>query len=941
MGFSDDIMKLRYSWDKADGTKETWEDIAKRVSKFILSPIDFTDRELYQEKIEKMIAERKFIPGGRFLAQAGRDYHQVNNCFLLRAEDTRESWGDLANKATVMLMSGGGLGIDYSNLRPKNSPLKRSGGVSSGSIPLMKMINEIGRGVMAGGKRRCLPVGTLIETSRGLIPIEQINIGDLAKTRNGYYPITGKLNQGNQKTIIIKTQNGDLECTPNHRVAVFDTINTYTFKMAKDLTKEDRLVFSQEKSVFENEYDMPQYTPLTFSDHAHTTTSIKIPKLDRDIAWLIGLFHGDGYVGIFNHGVGKRNGRVSISCSHNYMKLMEKAIAQLKRFGVNASIKKYENYSNVVVSSVQLAEYFLQFKTANSTMTIPDFIMNNSDSKIRASYLAGLFDADGSENTRPLNMVSSVYPEYLKQVQNLISTLGIASRLKLRRKAKNNFQNLFVVNIATKKQFRMVEKEIMKYSLKYIGKREIKNAQFSYTFSKNILKNSFEKYPKELKNRLADYSSDFIEKIIKKKFNILPISIVSIEDGRNIETWDIEVDGVEEFITNGYIVHNSAIWAGLRWSHGDIFDFIEAKNWTEEVKKIKEKDFDFPAPLDMTNISVILDKDFFNAYDDKENILHKHAKDVYWKVVESMVRNGEPGFSVDYDNKNESLRNACTEIVSEDDCDVCCLGSINLPKIKDIEELKEVTNLAILFLLSGTEYSDVPHPKVKEVKRRNRRLGLGLMGIHEWLIRNGQKYEPNLLFGEWLQNWKDESERASEKWSRELGVSKPIKLRALAPNGTISIAGGQTTSGIEPIFSLAYKRRYLTPEGWKQQYVVDFVAERLHEEGYDMNKVEDSYSLAMNVEKRISFQAFVQGYVDNAISSTINTPPFGSIGNNDPKKFGEILYKYLPKLRGITVYPDGSRGGQPLTSVDFNEAINKKNVVFEGNEECVDGVCGL
>ncbi|MFZ2992554.1 MAG: hypothetical protein WA061_02450 [Microgenomates group bacterium] len=539
MGFSEDIMKLRYSWDKEDGTKETWEDIASRVSEFILSPIDFADRDIYKKKIKKMIEDRKFIPGGRFLAQAGRDYHQVNNCFLLRAEDSREGWGDLANKATVMLMSGGGLGIDYSNIRPKNSPLKRSGGFSSGTIPLMKMINEIGRGVMSGGKRR------------------------------------------------------------------------------------------------------------------------------------------------------------------------------------------------------------------------------------------------------------------------------------------------------------------------------------------------------------------------------------------------------------------SAIWAGLRWSHLDIFDFIESKNWSDEIKKIKEKDFDFPAALDMTNISVILDKDFFDAYDDKNHIDHKHAKDVYWKVVESMVKNGEPGFSVDYENKNESLRNACTEIVSEDDCDVCCLGSINLPQIKNIEELKEVTEMAILFLLSGTEYSDVPHPKVKEVKRRNRRLGLGLMGISEWLIRNGKKYEPNDLFGEWLQAWKDSSEKASEKWSRELGVSKPIKLRALAPNGTISIAGGQTTSGIEPIFSLAYKRRYLTPEGWKQQYVVDFVAEKLHEEGFDMGQVEDSYTLSMNPEKRISFQAFVQSYVDNAISSTINMPSYGSLGNNDYKKFGEILYKYLPKLRGITVYPDGSRGGQPLTHVDFNEAITKKNIVFEGNEDCIDGICGL
>lgn len=539
MGFSDDIMRLRYSWGKEDGTKETWEDIAKRVSKFILSPIDFPDRELYQKKIKKAIEERKFIPGGRFLAQAGRDYHQVNNCFLLRAEDTRESWGELANKATVMLMSGGGLGIDYSNLRPKNTPLKRSGGFSSGAIPLMKMINEIGRGVMSGGKRR------------------------------------------------------------------------------------------------------------------------------------------------------------------------------------------------------------------------------------------------------------------------------------------------------------------------------------------------------------------------------------------------------------------SAIWAGLRWSHGDVFDFVNAKTYTEELRKLKEKDFDFPAPLDMTNISVILDRDFFEAFDNKENTMHKHAKDVYWEVIENMVQHGEPAFSVDTDNKNESLRNACCEIVSEDDCDVCCLGSINLPQIKDLEELKEITELAILFLLSGTEYSDVPYPKVKEVKRRNRRLGLGLMGIHEWLIRNGQKYEPNELFGEWLQTWKDSSEIASEKWSRELGVSKPIKLRAIAPNGTISIAGGRTTSGIEPIFSLAYKRRYLTPEGWKQQYVVDFVAERLYEEGLNLSEVEDAYSLSLNSEKRVSFQAFVQQYVDNAISSTINLPSYGSLGNNDFKKFGEMLYKYLPKLRGITVYPDGSRGGQPLTSVDFNEAILKKNVVFEGNEECVGGICGL
>src|SRR5258706_3803363 len=479
MGFADDIMKLRYSWDKKDGTKEEWPDIAKRVIKNVFSSVEFENKKEISDRIIQLISERKFIPGGRFLAQSGRDYHQVNNCFLLKVEDTRESWGDLANKATIMLMSGGGLGVDYSELRPKDTPLKRSGGVSSGVIPLMKMINEIGRGVMSGGKRR------------------------------------------------------------------------------------------------------------------------------------------------------------------------------------------------------------------------------------------------------------------------------------------------------------------------------------------------------------------------------------------------------------------SAIWAGLRWNHGDIFDFVNIKNWSEDIKKLKQKDFDFPAPMDMTNISVILDKDFFDAYENKENEKHKHAQNVYWQVIENMTKSGEPGFSIDYENKKESLRNACTEIVSEEDSDVCCLGSINLSQIKDINELKEVTELGQLFLIVGTEYSDVPHPKVKEIQKRLRRTGLGLMGFHEWLIRRNYKYEPNEELGEWLSVWEKESNKSAKKWSKILGFNEPIKKRAIAPNGTISIAGGQTTSGIEPIFSVAYQRRYLTPDGWKKQYVVDFVAEKLHEEGYDVSQIEDAYSLSMNVEKRIAFQAFVQKYVDNSISSTINMPAYETLGNND------------------------------------------------------------
>jgi ribonucleoside-diphosphate reductase alpha chain len=104
-----------------------------------------------------------------------------------------------------------------------------------------------------------------------------------------------------------------------------------------------------------------------------------------------------------------------------------------------------------------------------------------------------------------------------------------------------------------------------------------------------------------------------------------------------------------------------------------------------------------------------------------------------------------------------------------------------------------------------------------------------------------------------------------------------------------------------------------------------------------------AYDLAKDPERRIKFQADVQDYVDMAISSTINLPEWGTEHNNEDtvKPFAELLAKYAGRLRGFTCYPDGSRGGQPLTSVPYEEAIKHKGVVFEENDSCKGGVCGI
>jgi len=390
----------------------------------------------------------------------------------------------------------------------------------------------------------------------------------------------------------------------------------------------------------------------------------------------------------------------------------------------------------------------------------------------------------------------------------------------------------------------------------------------------------------------------------------------------------------------------SALWAGLSWKHADIMKFIVMKNWTEEVRAMKAKDFNFPATMDGTNISVQLDDEFFAAYADDKDPLHSHAHIVYWAVMERMLRTSEPGFSVDSGkNHKETLRNACTELTSEDDSDVCNLGSINLARIENLEEMKAVMEVATAFLLAGTVYSDVPYAKVDMVRTKNRRLGLGLMGIHEWLLVNNKRYGQDADLDKYLEVYAT-SGKIANSYAKEWELSKPIKTRAIAPTGTIGILA-ETTTGLEPIFCSAFKRRYLKGGTWNYQYVLDPTAKRLIEEkGVDPNNIEDAYVLAEDVERRLSFQAHLQKYVDHAISSTINLPQWGSELNNKDtvQKFGKIMIKYLPQLRGVTCYPDGCRSGQPLTPVKWKTVTEHVGKVFVEAPDVCDitkgGSCG-
>lgn len=514
----------------------------------------------------------------------------------------------------------------------------------------------------------------------------------------------------------------------------------------------------------------------------------------------------------------------------------------------------------------------------------------------------------------------------------------------------------------------------------------------------------------------------------------------------------------------------SALWGGLNWDHPDIGAWISVKDWDDDTRWMKSRKFDAHAPLDMTNISVIIGDRYLEEVKRPDSL----ASALHRDICERMLRTGEPGFLnlslrlrddplavttnacvpgtvkfltpslewiqlsklTEYDiiwtgyrwapitkiwstgvktvwqlhfsggqvlectgdhnlihneqripayligrvdtsegGPGSSLKSEqilevyvigdmevydftvdapehtalvngvlisnCTEATLHH-MDTCNLNSVVMPRIRDLDHLEYVVRNAIQFLYNGSVRATYPTEKIASVARRNRRLGMGIMGLHEFMLLNGRRYEWFPKLERFMQVWKEVSDDEAKKYADLMAQNRPVARRAIAPTGTISIIA-ETTSGLEPIFCRAYKRRYINGGKYYFQYVVDPTARRLMEMGIPAKNIEDAYTLSYDVERRLFVNSKVQEYTDQAISSTINLPEYSA---KNPvvsvDEFASLMQRYLPKLKGITTYPNNSRPGQPLVPVSIEEALGQEGVVFEENEDrCSNGVCGL
>ena len=412
----------------------------------------------------------------------------------------------------------------------------------------------------------------------------------------------------------------------------------------------------------------------------------------------------------------------------------------------------------------------------------------------------------------------------------------------------------------------------------------------------------------------------------------------------------------------------------LRIDHPDIEKFIEIK--TGDVNMVK-----------YSNISVLLTDEFMKAVKDDLEFDLKWQKEVYktinarelWeKIIDHAHSSAEPGLLFWDTMTNYHNAEYCSPLVSTNPCaeqplpdgGCCNLGSINLERFVDqegnfqVEEFKETIQIATRFLDNVIDYNLDRHAldSQKQNAENDRRIGLGILGLGDMLVRMQIKYDSEdalQTVDQVLKIFRDTAYETSKDLAIEKGVfpnynwdgfrkSKFIKnlprnlkshikengirnstVLTVPPTGSGAIVA-RVTSGIEPIFATSYKRRVKKNDGFGREFNEYKVYHPIIEKLFGTDEDLPEYVVtAHDIDPyfRVKMQGVIQKYIDSSISSTVNLKQ-----NIDKKTVADIyMTAYKADLKGITIYREGSREGILITDDDKEDKKDSKQKTTASN----------
>jgi ribonucleoside-diphosphate reductase alpha chain len=452
-------------------------------------------------------------------------------------------------------------------------------------------------------------------------------------------------------------------------------------------------------------------------------------------------------------------------------------------------------------------------------------------------------------------------------------------------------------------------------------------------------------------------------------------------------------DATTDVIKQGGM-RRGANMAILNVDHPDILKFVGAK--------------EDPQALTNFNLSVAVTDAFMKAVEEDTDyslvnprigeVTDKlNAREVFDTIVDMAWRTGDPGIVFIDEINRHNPTPELGKIESTNPCgeqpllpfESCNLGSINLSKMVaykdgqpyiDYDKLSHTVKLAVRFLDNVIEVNQFPLPKIAEMTRTTRKIGLGMMGFADMLIQLGIPYdsEQGLAMAEEIAHFISvEADEASLELAQERGVFPAFQgsiydtpngprfrnasRTTIAPTGSLSIIAN-CSSGIEPLFALSYVRHILEGEEFIEvnPYFEEaakkggfYSAELMRQlaEGKRLRDIEEVpeeikrlFVTAHDIspEWHVKMQAAFQKFTDSAVSKTVNFPREAT--HEDVARVYMLAYK--EGLKGITIYRDGSRESQVLTvgtevrKAEGKLAPRKRPKVTRGVTERVNTGCG-
>ncbi|TGE33353.1 vitamin B12-dependent ribonucleotide reductase [Desulfosporosinus sp. Sb-LF] len=407
----------------------------------------------------------------------------------------------------------------------------------------------------------------------------------------------------------------------------------------------------------------------------------------------------------------------------------------------------------------------------------------------------------------------------------------------------------------------------------------------------------------------------------------------------------------------------------LRVDHPDILEFISCKEDNSEITN-----FNISVGITDAFMDLVKREANYNLIDPCTGTVTGtlSAVEVFNNIVDHSWRNGEPGVifldKMNADNPTPHIG----EIEASNPCseqpllpnEACNLGSINLKSmvcekdgktVIDWKRLSDVTRLAVHFLDNVIDVNQYPLPAIDAMVKGNRKIGLGVMGFADVLIMLQMSYasEEAVECAEEIMDFiRAEAREESQRLAQERGAfpnyegSKCPELRnatltTIAPTGTISMICG-VSGGVEPIFAVAYTKTVMDgipfievnplfekcakQYGFHSEELMQKIAERGTALGLPEvpRWVQEVFTTAQEIEPEwhVKMQASFQKFTDNAVSKTINFPSKAT--REDVAKAYQLAYDL--NCKGLTVYRDGSREGQVLTTGTSLPKINTEEV---------------